>query len=334
MSALKMILISEPAMPSRNPLCRSWPGVDVCSPLNSITFPFPPSALTIHSPAALPIFLLSAPMKQVYLSPSKRRSSTMIGMPASSARATGSVSGCASFGLTMSKSTLELTNSSICARCCSVSFCASLKIIFSSGCFTAAAATSAFICTRHGSPRLHCDMPMVNCFCGAEELRAAGSVDLPQPVKAIRAKAPSTNIQAPEKLQAPNFKHTAGGFGRLVFGISLELGAWSFQLSYSYFSSGLILFSPLRQNRRHDDDASEHQPPRFGNGVDAQNFVEVADGQNAEQRQADAAPLPHQTRPADHHHRNRDQFITGPGFRVALLFLRRLADAGDGGAHS
>src|ERR1035441_10328852 len=296
MSALKMILISEPAMPSRNPLCRSWPGVDVCSPLNSITFPFPPSALTIHSPAALPIFLLSAPMKQVYLSPSKRRSSTMTGMPASNARATGSVSGCASFGLTMSKSTLELTNSSICARCCNVSFCASLKMTLSLGCFAAAAAMSAFICTRHGSPRLHCDMPTVNCFCDAEELGTAGSVDLPQPVKAIRAKAPSTNIQAPEKHQAPNFKRAAGGFWRLVFGISLELGAWILEFSIFVFISFSKLFSPLRQNRRHDDDAGEHQPPRFGNGVDAQNFVEIADGQNAEQRQADAAAPAHQTR--------------------------------------
>ena len=54
-------------------------------------------------------------------------------------RATGSVSGCASFGLMMSKSTFELTNSSIAARWCNVSFCASLKITFNSECLAAAA---------------------------------------------------------------------------------------------------------------------------------------------------------------------------------------------------
>jgi hypothetical protein len=44
---------------------------------------------------------------------------------------------------------------------------------------------------------------------------------------------PSTNLQAPEKLQTPDFKNSAGGarvwsFG---FGVSLELGAWSLVLS-------------------------------------------------------------------------------------------------------
>ena len=60
----------------------------------------------IHSPAARPICLLSAPMKQVNLSPSTARSSTMTGMPASNAWATGCVSGAASLGLMMMRSTL------------------------------------------------------------------------------------------------------------------------------------------------------------------------------------------------------------------------------------
>jgi hypothetical protein len=44
-------------------------------------------------------------------------------------------------------------------------------------------------------------------------------------------KAPNSNIQAPEKYQAPNFKK---GLGRLTwslkFGISLELGAWDLEV--------------------------------------------------------------------------------------------------------
>ena len=100
-------------------------------------------------------------MKQVYLSPSTARSSTITGIPASTALATGSVSGAASLGLMMSKSTPALTNSSTWARCLSVSFCASLKTISMLACLSAAAFTSAFICTRHGSPRLHWLMPIV-----------------------------------------------------------------------------------------------------------------------------------------------------------------------------
>ena len=56
--------------------------MEVISPFSSTTLPLPPSVCTIHSPAARPIFLLSAPMKQVNLSPSRRRSSTITGMPA------------------------------------------------------------------------------------------------------------------------------------------------------------------------------------------------------------------------------------------------------------
>jgi hypothetical protein len=44
-------------------------------------------------------------------------------------------------------------------------------------------------------------------------------------------KAPSSNLQAPEKLQAPSFKH--GGSARFLnlrLGISLMLGGWSLVL--------------------------------------------------------------------------------------------------------
>jgi hypothetical protein len=43
-------------------------------------------------------------------------------------------------------------------------------------------------------------------------------------------KVPSSNLQVPEKLQASNFKRVFAVFGRLVFGISLVLGAWMLEL--------------------------------------------------------------------------------------------------------
>ena len=93
MSASKMTSIPVPEMASRNPRLRSWPGVEVISPFNSTTLPLPPSFFTSHSPAARPIFLLSAPMKHVYLSPNRLRSSTITGICASIALPTGSVKG-------------------------------------------------------------------------------------------------------------------------------------------------------------------------------------------------------------------------------------------------
>jgi hypothetical protein len=44
------------------------------------------------------------------------------------------------------------------------------------------------------------------------------------------AKAPSTNIQAPEKSQAPNFKWPRYEIWSFVFDVSLELGAWNLEL--------------------------------------------------------------------------------------------------------
>jgi hypothetical protein len=44
-------------------------------------------------------------------------------------------------------------------------------------------------------------------------------------------KAPSTNIQHPEKLQAPSFKQArAGVFWRLKLDVSLDVGAWNLEL--------------------------------------------------------------------------------------------------------
>jgi hypothetical protein len=45
-------------------------------------------------------------------------------------------------------------------------------------------------------------------------------------------KTPSTNIQAPEKLQASSFKRSESGalVWSLGFGVSLELGAWNLEL--------------------------------------------------------------------------------------------------------
>jgi hypothetical protein len=40
-------------------------------------------------------------------------------------------------------------------------------------------------------------------------------------------KAPSTNLQAPDKLQISNTKKTAARVWMLAFEISLELGAWN-----------------------------------------------------------------------------------------------------------
>src|SRR6267378_8265193 len=71
----------------------------------------------------------------------------------------------------MIRSTLELTNSSICARCFRESFCASLKIILMFGCFSAAFLTSVFIWTRQGSPRLHWLIPITYCFSAARAAR-------------------------------------------------------------------------------------------------------------------------------------------------------------------
>ena len=60
--------------------------------------PFPFRTFAIHSPAALPISLLSAPMKVVYVSPSIARSRMMTGIPWSNTRLTIGVSGFASLG--------------------------------------------------------------------------------------------------------------------------------------------------------------------------------------------------------------------------------------------
>ncbi len=116
MSASKMILRSGWAAwssPSRKPLCRSWPGVDVMRPLSSTIDPLPFSAWATHLPASRPILTLSAPMSVVYSSFSTARSSTMTGMPARNALATGSVSGAASLGLTRMTSTFWAMNSSM-----------------------------------------------------------------------------------------------------------------------------------------------------------------------------------------------------------------------------
>jgi hypothetical protein len=65
MSASKTISSWLPAIPSRNPALRSCPGVEVISPFSSTTFPLPPSRRTAQAPAARPMALLFAPMKQV-----------------------------------------------------------------------------------------------------------------------------------------------------------------------------------------------------------------------------------------------------------------------------
>jgi hypothetical protein len=45
-----------------------------------------------------------------------------------------------------------------------------------------------------------------------------------------REKAPKSNIQASEKIQAPNFKRRAHEIWSFVFDVSLELGAWDLKL--------------------------------------------------------------------------------------------------------
>ncbi len=61
------------------------------------------------------------------------------------------------------------------------------------------------------------------------------------------------------------------------------------------------VISPLRWNStaRDDDDAGQHQAAGLGDGVDAEDLFQVADGQRAEQRQADAAAPAHQAGAAD-----------------------------------
>src|SRR5579871_4858809 len=123
--------------------------------------PLPLRILAMYLPASMPIFLLSPPMKQVYLSPSMARSRTMTGIPASIASPTGRVRGRDSLGLMMIRSTFCWINSCIWLCWVSLLFPASLKIILISGCFFAASSMSVFIWTRQGSPRLHWDIPMV-----------------------------------------------------------------------------------------------------------------------------------------------------------------------------
>jgi hypothetical protein len=45
-------------------------------------------------------------------------------------------------------------------------------------------------------------------------------------------KVPNTKLQHPEKRQASNFKRMRTGVWRLVFGISLVLGAWMLELFF------------------------------------------------------------------------------------------------------
>src|ERR1022692_493399 len=122
----------------------------------------------------------------------------MTGIPASIAWEMGSVNGCASLGLIMMRSTLALTNSSTWARCWSVSFWASLKTTSSSGNLAAAARMSAFICTRQGSPRLHCDMPITNWWLATTFVEVVIEVleppDLPQPLNRAVAKTMAANV--------------------------------------------------------------------------------------------------------------------------------------------
>ena len=48
----------------------------------------------------------------------------------------------------------------------------------------------------------------------------------------------------------------------------------------------------LHQDRGDDDDAGEHEAIGLGNGVDAQDLLEVADGERSDQGEPDAAPSP------------------------------------------
>ena len=57
--------------------------------------------------------------------------------------------------------------------------------------------------------------------------------------------------------------------------------------------SGLGASAALGEDGGDNDDAGQHQPAGFGNGIDAEDFVQVTDGQNPQQGQADAATPAH-----------------------------------------
>ena len=87
----------------------------------------------------------------------------------------------------------------------------------------------------------------------------------------------------------------------------------------------------LEQHRANDDDAGQHEPGLLADGVDAEDLLEVADDEDAEQRSARWIRCPpRQAGAADDHHGDGGELVGAARLGVALQFLRRLADAGHG----
>src|SRR5438034_8359466 len=88
---------------------------------------------------------------------------------------------------------------------------------------------------------------------------------------------------------------------------------------------------PLGQYGDYDDSARKHQATGFLHRVNAQYLFQIPDRQRAELRQTDSTTPAAQSRATDNDDRNRGQFVAHGRFRVALLFLCCLANAGHRG---
>src|SRR6266446_7232500 len=88
---------------------------------------------------------------------------------------------------------------------------------------------------------------------------------------------------------------------------------------------------PLGQYGDYDDRPRKHQATGFRHRVNAQYLFQIPDRQRAEQSQTDATTPAAQSRATDNDDRNRGQFVAHARFRVALLFLGCLANAGHRG---
>ncbi len=145
------------------------------------------------------------------------------------------------------------SSSSTWARWVSDSFWASLKTTLTLGCCAAACLMSSSICTRQGSPRLHWLMPMTKGSAGVPACFLAAG-DLP-------GGEPSARVRAQARIRGVFFIASSGGGSAAL----------------------------LEERRADDDGAREHQPGLGAEGVEAEDLAQVADGEHADQRQADAA---------------------------------------------
>src|SRR5262245_52514734 len=115
-------------------------------------------------------------------------------------------------------------------------------------CFCAAVLMSSFICTRHGSPRLHWLMPMTKGSCGGAANSWSHTLLQTTPMRRVESRAQRCARMA---CRSP-FSADAG---------RLEPRSWRTAL-------------PLEQDGADDDHSGQHQAGLDCECVDAENLLE------------------------------------------------------------